>query len=83
MPITIRIRDNGPFVISVEEADQVRLEDATGKQIFPTPGKNISLCRCGVSQRKPFCDASHKTCGFESTAATLLSPGAPPSETAG
>ena len=27
----------------------------------------ITLCRCGQSARKPFCDSTHKTCGFDST----------------
>ena len=26
----------------------------------------VSLCRCGQSSNKPFCDATHKTCGFDS-----------------
>ena len=25
----------------------------------------ITLCRCGHSATKPFCDGTHKTCGFE------------------
>lgn len=78
MPITIRIRDNGPFVISADEASQVRLEDSAGNEILPTPGKNISLCRCGQSLKRPFCDGTHKTCGFESAAASFANPGATP-----
>src|SRR5581483_11366002 len=26
-----------------------------------------TLCRCGKSQNKPFCDNTHKTCGFAAT----------------
>jgi CDGSH-type Zn-finger protein len=26
----------------------------------------LSLCRCGQSQNKPFCDSAHKTCGWAS-----------------
>lgn len=40
--------------------------DPEGKE-FGLAGRTvISLCRCGHSQNKPFCDGSHKRVGFES-----------------
>jgi len=27
-------------------------------------GGHVGFCRCGQSKNKPFCDGSHKTCGF-------------------
>ena len=61
--VSIRTRPNGPFV--VEGAFQ--LADSEGN-LFPLDSKKpaIALCRCGASANKPFCDGSHKTCGFES-----------------
>jgi CDGSH-type Zn-finger protein len=32
---------------------------------LPTDKEKIALCRCGHSQRKPFCDGSHKMVGFQ------------------
>ncbi|PJA28587.1 MAG: hypothetical protein CO189_04410 [candidate division Zixibacteria bacterium CG_4_9_14_3_um_filter_46_8] len=28
-------------------------------------GSNLSFCRCGHSQKKPFCDGTHKTIEFD------------------
>jgi CDGSH-type Zn-finger protein len=38
----------------------------------------ITLCRCGQSSNKPFCDGTHNRCGFESAVeARALPPPAP------
>jgi CDGSH-type Zn-finger protein len=60
--VEIKVRDNGPYKVT----GPVRVIDADG-QVFDVPGdRPIALCRCGQSQDKPFCDATHKTSGFES-----------------
>ncbi len=51
---------NGPLRI---EGD-FEISDATG-QLFGLGGRTvISLCRCGQSANKPFCDGSHNRVGF-------------------
>ncbi|MFM9996390.1 MAG: CDGSH iron-sulfur domain-containing protein [Phycisphaerales bacterium] len=32
---------------------------------FPKDGKSIFICACGLSQRLPICDGSHKGCRDE------------------
>ena len=59
----IRLRDNGPLVVE----GLVKLVDSDGNEFPLDPSKPaIALCRCGTSKNKPFCDGSHKECGFES-----------------
>ncbi len=51
------IRIEGDFVIT----------DAEGRE-FGLGGRTvITLCRCGHSANKPFCDGSHRACSFDST----------------
>ncbi len=42
----------------------LRILDASGQVRFS--GMETWLCRCGASASKPFCDGSHKACGFKS-----------------
>lgn len=63
MPTKITVTKNGSYRI---ESEDVELFDASGNK-FDLAGRTVfTLCRCGHSKKKPFCDASHKTCGFES-----------------
>jgi CDGSH-type Zn-finger protein len=60
-PIVIRCRENGPLVIS----GAIKVVDHLGNEFAIPPGKdNVALCRCGQSKTKPFCDGSHRPCGF-------------------
>ena len=37
----------------------------TGADERSLEGVATAFCRCGASQRKPFCDGMHKQIGFE------------------
>ncbi len=51
----IRVRENGPYAV------HAALELPTGAEFRAT------LCRCGRSKRKPYCDGSHTAAGFTAT----------------
>lgn len=57
----ITINTNGPIIIP--SAD-VTLKASNGSEIALPKGSAIALCRCGESDNKPFCDGTHKACGF-------------------
>lgn len=69
MSVTITISTNGSLKIAAEDAGNVELRDAEGNVIPLPEGKNVFLCRCGASERKPFCDGAHKRIGFDGTCA--------------
>jgi CDGSH-type Zn-finger protein len=72
---TIKVIDNGPLVV---EGD-IQLNDGTGAQWDLGGRAKISLCRCGQSMNKPFCDGGHKKLPFQSQCkAAVLPPPAPP-----
>ncbi|WP_338448857.1 CDGSH iron-sulfur domain-containing protein [Niallia oryzisoli] len=58
--VTIKINDNG----SIRVTGEVELLDGAGSPF--KIGSTFSLCRCGQSNKKPFCDGTHKKIQFES-----------------
>jgi CDGSH-type Zn-finger protein len=58
----VTTNNNGPLRLEGE----FTICDGAGKE-FGLAGRTvISLCRCGQSQNKPFCDGSHARTGFQS-----------------
>ena len=53
---------DGPLLVRGD----VTLLDADGHPIV-NRRKTVALCRCGVSNLKPFCDGTHKAIGFTTT----------------
>lgn len=64
--VKITAFENGPYVIT----GSATYVDADGNA-STTPGKSFALCRCGKSENKPFCDGTHRECGFEAPETVL------------
>jgi CDGSH-type Zn-finger protein len=62
----IVVRDRGSLRIEAAPGETLEIVDGEGRP-FGLGGRTVvSLCRCGQSETKPFCDASHNRCGFDS-----------------
>ena len=61
----LSVRENGPYAIRAD----IQLDGA------PAVSHRLTLCRCGASKNKPFCDGSHNEIGFDAS-------GEPPSRDA-
>lgn len=57
-PVRITVSENGALEIEGE----VELLDSDGRLI--RAANRLSLCRCGLSQNKPYCDDAHWDGGF-------------------
>ena len=69
-PVKITVRPNGPY--RVEDPDHlVELVDANGNKYDLTAKPAYSLCRCGASVNKPFCDGTHSKIGFQAAEAAV------------
>ncbi len=61
---TVRVRENGPLAIEAE----LVLRDQ------PQDNVRATLCRCGASANKPWCDGSHSAAGFTATGEPATKP---------
>ena len=68
----VRLRENGPLAV---HADMRIGGDAT--QLRAT------LCRCGASKNKPYCDGSHNAAGFQASGEPPTQPSEPLAARAG
>lgn len=62
MSTKVTILNNGPVRL---EGD-FTIHDAAGNAYGLAGRTVISLCRCGMSENKPFCDGAHGRSGFVS-----------------
>jgi CDGSH-type Zn-finger protein len=63
MSTKVTIFNNGPIRL---EGENMTIQDANGN-VYGLAGRTvISLCRCGLSTNKPFCDGAHGREGFKS-----------------
>jgi 3-phenylpropionate/trans-cinnamate dioxygenase ferredoxin subunit len=64
MAVKITARKNGPYRVETTEGEVILL-DAEGNHYDLTGKPAFSLCRCGGSVTKPFCDGTHSKIGFQ------------------
>lgn len=62
MAAKVTIFNNGPIRVEGE----FTVVDAEGKEFGLAGRTAIGLCRCGLSENKPFCDGTHGRQGFSS-----------------
>ncbi len=79
MAVKATVLNNGPIRLEASDPSELAIFDPAGK-MFGLAGRIvISLCRCGHSANKPFCDGAHNREGFQSVCeARELPPPKPP-----
>jgi CDGSH-type Zn-finger protein len=75
--VSIRTRENGPLLVT----GPITLIDHLGNTFDLGSKETVAFCRCGQTKNRPFCDGTHKSCGW--VAAELAPPKnpAPPTTT--
>lgn len=70
MPTKITVKNHG----SIRVEGDFELFDINGNKFDLAGRTHISLCRCGQSKDKPFCDSTHRECGFQSEIVARILP---------
>ena len=65
--VKITAKMNGPYRVE----GPIKLVDSNGNEYDLTGKPAISLCRCGASVNKPFCDGTHSKMGFQAAEAAV------------
>jgi CDGSH-type Zn-finger protein len=68
--VKITVRPNGPYRVE-DPGGVIELVDANGNKYDLTGKPMFSLCRCGGSVNKPFCDGTHSKIGFQAAEAAV------------
>lgn len=59
METNIEVLKNGPLIVHGE----LKIKDTEGKETVK--GITTAFCRCGSSNKKPYCDGTHSKVGFK------------------
>jgi CDGSH-type Zn-finger protein len=70
MTVRITLRPNGPYRVEAPPGE-VEIIDVDGKPVDVSNKPAFSLCRCGASTNKPFCDGTHSKVGFQAAEAAV------------
>lgn len=70
MAISVLVKKNGPYLVT-GDLSQLQITDADGNRFDLTGKQAVSLCRCGASVNKPFCDGTHSKIGFQAAEAAV------------
>ena len=73
--VKITIRPNGPYRVEAPEGAIELLDPNGNPHDLSSKLKEgrlaFSLCRCGASTTKPFCDGTHSKIGFQAAEAAV------------
>ena len=71
--VTITVKKNGSLRVD-DPNNVIEMVDGDGNKYDLTGKPAFSLCRCGASTNRPFCDGSHKRIDFQAADSAIKPP---------